>query len=165
MILLINICPPAPDSWKAITLRQVLNHTAGLKDWTEVKEFSYRREYTAGEFIDLIKGAPLQYVPGTSWAYTNTGPPLLGMVVEKASGKPYEEFVAERIFKPLAFPSIRFRHQTEIVTNRASGYEFAEGKFTNGEPFRPRVIAPSGGVLASAVDLADGLTPCSQENW
>jgi CubicO group peptidase (beta-lactamase class C family) len=144
----------APDSWKAITIRQVLNHTAGLKDWTEIKEFSYRREYTAEEFIDLIKGAPLQYAPGMSWAYTNTGPPLLGMVVEKASGKPYEEFVAERIFKPLAFPSIRFRRQAEIVANRASGYEFADGKFTNGEPFRPRVIAPSGGVLASAVDLA-----------
>lgn len=144
----------APDSWKAVTIRQVLNHTAGLKDWTEVKEFSYRREYTAGEFIDLIKGAPLQYTPGTSWAYTNTGPPLLGMVVEKASGKPYEEFVAERIFKPLGFSTIRFRHQPEVVANRASGYEFAEGKFTNGEPFRPRVIAPSGGVLASAVDLA-----------
>jgi D-alanyl-D-alanine carboxypeptidase len=148
----------APDSWKAITIRQVLNHTAGLKDWTEVKEFSYRREYTAEEFIDLIKAAPLQYAPGTSWAYTNTGPPLLGMIVEKASGKPYEEFVSERIFKPLGFPTIRFRHQADIVVNRATGYEFADDKFTNGEPFRPRVIAPSGGVLASAVDLAGWFT-------
>jgi CubicO group peptidase (beta-lactamase class C family) len=148
----------APDSWKTITIRQVLNHTAGLKDWTEIKEFSYRREYTAGEFIDLIKGAPLQYAPGTNWAYTNTGPPLLGMVVEKASGKRYEEFVSERIFKPMGFPTIRFRRQEDIVANRASGYELKDGKFTNGEPFRPRVIAPSGGVLASAVDLAGWFT-------
>lgn len=148
----------APDSWKAITLRQLLNHTAGLKDWTEIKEFSYRREYTGEEFIDLVKGAPLQYVPGTSWAYTNTGPPLLGIIVERASGVPYEQFVTERVFKPMGFSTFRFRRQDEIVPNRASGYQLADGKLKNGEPFRPRVIAPSGGVLASAVDLAGWFT-------
>jgi D-alanyl-D-alanine carboxypeptidase len=148
----------APESWKAITVRQLLNHTAGLKDWTEIKEFSYRREYTAGEFIDLIKGAPLEYTPGTNWAYTNTGPPLLGIIVERASGKTYEEFVGTRIFKPMGYGTLRFRRQDEIVPNRASGYGQAEGKFKNGEPFRPRVIAPSGGVLASAVDLAGWFT-------
>lgn len=148
----------APDSWKAITLRQLLNHTAGLKDWTEIKEFSYRREYSGEEFIDLVKSAPLQYAPGTSWAYTNTGPPLLGIIVERAGGMPYEQFVTERIFKPMGFPTIRFRHQDEIVLNRASGYQLKAGKLSNGEPFRPRVIAPSGGVLASAVDLAGWFT-------
>jgi D-alanyl-D-alanine carboxypeptidase len=148
----------APDSWKAITVRQMLNHTAGLKDWTEIKEFSYRREYTAGEFIDLVKGAPLQYSPGTNWAYTNTGPPLMGIIVEKASGMPYEQFVTERILKPLAFPTIRFRRQDEIVPNRASGYALKDGKYSNGEPFRPHVIAPSGGVMASVVDLAGWFT-------
>jgi CubicO group peptidase (beta-lactamase class C family) len=147
-----------PESWKAVTVRQVMNHTAGLKDWTEIKEFSYRREYSAAEFIDLIRSAPLQYSPGTDWAYTNTGPPLLGIVVEKISGMSYEQFVTDRIFKPLGFPTFRFRHQDEIVQDRASGYVLADKKLKNGEPFRPRVIAPSGGVVASAVDLARWFT-------
>lgn len=143
----------APDTWKAVTVRNLLNHTSGIKDWTELKDFSYRREYTSEEFVELVKGAPLQFVPNTNWAYSNTGLPLLGIIVEKASGMAFEEFVAKRIFAPLGFPTIRFRHQEDVVANRASGYQLKDGKITNGEPFRPRVIAPSGGAMASAVDL------------
>jgi len=148
----------APDTWKAVTVRNLLNHTSGIKDWTELKDFSYRREYTSEEFVDLVKGPPLQFAPNTNWAYSNTGLPLLGIIVEKASGMAFEEFVTKRIFTPLGFPTIRFRHQEDVVANRASGYELKDGKITNGEPFRPRIIAPSGGVLASAVDLAQWFT-------
>ena len=144
----------APAIWQNITIRNLLNHVSGLKDWTEIKEFSYRREYTAEEFIELVRPFPLQFQPNDNWSYSNTNLPLIGIIVERAAGKPYEEFVSERIFRPLGFPSIRFRHQEEIVTNRATGYVLRDNQWKNGEPFRPRLIAPSGGVLATAVDLA-----------
>ena len=144
----------APVSWQPITIRNLLNHTSGLMDWTEIKEFSYRREYTASEFVDLIKSFPLQFEPKERWLYSNSNLPLLGIIVEYAGGKPYEEFVNERIFKPLRLPSIRFKHQDEIVEHRASGYVLRDNVLTNGEPFRPKIIAASGGVLANATDLA-----------
>jgi CubicO group peptidase (beta-lactamase class C family) len=144
----------APKTWEKLTIRHLLNHTSGLKDWTEVNKFSYRREYTAEEFIDLVREFPLGFEPGSSWLYSNTNLPLIGVIVERAAGKPYEDFVAERIFKPLGFPTIRFRRQEEIVPNRATGYVLRDGTWKNGEPFRPHIIAPSGGVLASATDLA-----------
>ncbi len=53
----------APETWRKITVRNLLNHASGLKDWTEIKEFSYRREYTAEEFIDLVKSASLLFEP------------------------------------------------------------------------------------------------------
>lgn len=146
--------PNAPATWQKITVRNLLSHTSGLKDWTEIKEFSYRREYSAEEFVALVKDFPLNFPPNENWTYSNTNLPLIGIIVEKASGKSFEEFVEERIIKPLAFPTIRFKHQEDIVPNRATGYVLRGGILKNGEPFRPKVIAASGGILASAVDLA-----------
>ncbi len=144
----------APATWQKITVRNLLNHTSGLKDWTEIKEFSYRREYSAEEFIALVKDFPLNFQPKDNWTYSNTNLPLIGIIVEKASGKTYEDFVTESILKPLNLPSIRFKHQEDVVTNRATGYVLRNGAWKNGEPFRPKVIAASGGILANAVDLA-----------
>lgn len=144
----------APHIWRKITVRNLLNHTSGLKDWTEVREFSYRREYSPTEFIDLVSSFPLTFQPNDNWLYSNTNLPLIGIIVERASGRAFEDFVVERIFDPLNLPSLRFRHQEEIVADRAAGYVLRNDVWKNGEPFRPKVIAPSGGVLASAVDLA-----------
>ncbi|MBK7391755.1 MAG: beta-lactamase family protein [Chloracidobacterium sp.] len=144
----------APESWQNITVRNLLNHTSGLKDWTEIKEFTYRREYSPEEFIDLVKGFPLLFQPNENWGYSNTNLPLIGIIVERASGRYFEDFVNERIIKPLNFPSIRFKHQEDVVPDRATGYVLRNGVWKNGEPFRPRVIAASGGILATATDLA-----------
>lgn len=144
----------APETWQKITVRNLLNHTSGLKDWTEVKEFSYRREYTPEEFIDLVKAFPLVFEPNENWGYSNTNLPLIGVIVERASGKSFEDFVTERILTPLALPSMRFKHQEDVVKNRAAGYALRNGEWKNGEPFRPKIIAASGGILATAVDLA-----------
>lgn len=144
----------APETWQKITVRNLLNHTSGLKDWTEIKEFSYRLEYSPEEFIDLVKSFPLQFQPNENWGYSNTNLPLIGIIVERASGKSFEEFVNERIIKPLNFPSIRFKHQEDVVPDRATGYVLRNGLWKNGEPFRPKVIAASGGISANVVDLA-----------
>lgn len=144
----------APETWRPLTVRNLLNHTSGLKDWTEVKQFSYRREYTPEEFIDLVKGFPLQFQPNENWLYSNTNLPLIGIIVERASGRSFEEFVTERIIKPLGFPSIRFKHQEDVVQNRATGYVLRNDVLKNGEPFRPRIIAASGGILSNATDMA-----------
>lgn len=144
----------APNIWQKITVRNLLNHTSGLKDWTEIKEFSYRREYSAEEFIDLVRGFPLTFQPGENWLYSNTNLPLIGIIVEKASGRSFEDFVTERIIKPLNLPSIRFKHQEDVVEHRAGGYVLRNGVIKNGEPFRPKVIAASGGILANTTDLA-----------
>ncbi len=144
----------APETWQKITIRHLLNHTSGLKDWTEIKGFSYRREYSAEEFVGLLNGFSLQFQPNENWAYSNTNLPLIGIIVERASGRSFEDFVSERILKPLNFASIRFKHQEDVVANRATGYVLRNDVWKHGEPFRPKIIAASGGILANAVDLA-----------
>src|SRR6185503_4569940 len=106
------------------------------------------------EFIELLARQPLQFAPGERWNYTN-GFPLLGLVVERVSGKPYTQFVDKRMFKPLGLISARFKRDGEVVANRADGYLPKEGGgYRHGETLRPNVIAPNGGVMMSVVDFA-----------
>ena len=143
-----------PAAWRPLTLRQVLTHTSGLKDWEAENLLSFRREYTAAEFIALMSKYPLDFRPGESWAYTNTGYPLLGMVLAQASGEPYDALVGERIFKPLGMNATHFSRPDEIVPNRAGGYVDQAGRLRKGEPLRPRVVEPNGGILTTVLDLA-----------
>ena len=143
-----------PPAWNGITLRHLLTHTSGLKDWEAANVLSYRREYTADEFIKLMSPFPLDFPPGEQWAYTNTTYPLLAMVIERASGKNFEEFMAERIFKPLGMSATRFNHPSHIIPNHAGGYLEEGGRLQKGEPLRPQVIAASGGMLTTALDMA-----------
>lgn len=143
-----------PPAWSGITIRHVLTHTAGLADFdTGNIGFSYRREYTADEFVELLGAQPLGFAPGDRWNYTNAFP-LLGIVVERASGMPYVEFVRRRIFEPLGLESARFKSATEVVPHRADGYLYKDGRYQHGETLRPMIIAPNGGILINVVDFA-----------
>lgn len=143
-----------PPAWSAITLRHVLTHTAGLPDFDTGKiGFSYRREYTEAEFVDLLAAQPLDFTPGERWNYTN-GFPLLGIVVERASGMPYVDFVRTRIFEHLSLASARFKNSIDVVPNRADGYLFKDGAYRHGEALRPALIAPNGGVMINVLDFA-----------
>lgn len=143
-----------PPAWSAITVRHVVTHTAGLADFDSGNiGFSYRREYTPAEFIELVAKQPLQFTPGERWNYTNAFP-LLGMVVERASGQPYMTFVERRIFAPLRLSSMRFKKAQELVPHRADGYVFENDTYRHGETLRPAVIAPNGGVMTNVLDFA-----------
>ena len=137
-----------------MTLRHVLTHTAGLPDFdTGNIGFSYRRDYTADEFIELVTKQPLQFAPGERWQYTN-GFPILGPIVERVSGMSYMEFVETRIFKKLGLASARFKKNGEVVPQRADGSLFTDKTYHHGEPLRPAIIAPNGGILINVIDFA-----------
>jgi CubicO group peptidase (beta-lactamase class C family) len=139
-----------PPAWSAMTVRHVLTHTAGLPDFdTGNIGFSYRREYTETEFVDLLAARPLDFAPGERWNHTN-GFPLVGIVVERASGVPYVDFVRTRIFERLGLASARFKSNTDVVPNRADGYLFKDRAYRRGEPLRP---APMADMYVPGVDL------------
>ena len=133
-----------------ITLRQLLSHTAGYQDyWPQDYMFPLMIEPVTPEGImDRWARKPLDYEPGTKWQYSNTGYVIAGRIVEKASGKPFFEFLQERIFTPLQMTSVRDFDREPLTSGNASGYvNFALGP--------PRVAAPSGaGWLFGAGELA-----------
>ncbi len=147
--------PGLPKAWEGITVRNLLNHTSGIKDYLNTEHLSFRKDYTNDEIIKTVADLPLDFPPGRKWAYSNTNYALLGMVIEYASGKSLAEFLAARVFGPLGMGSSRVNDTLAIIPNRASGYERHGGTLRIRDFVSPSLAATGDGeVVSSVLDLA-----------
>lgn len=145
----------APLSWQGVTVRHLLTHTSGIKDWEGEKDIDYRRDYSEDELVKLAMSLPPDFAPGTQWSYSNTGYVLLGILVHKVSGQFYADFLRERVFEPLGMTTTRVISEAQIVPNRAAGYELVEGRLQNQAWVSPSLNTTADGSLyLTALDLA-----------
>jgi CubicO group peptidase (beta-lactamase class C family) len=143
----------APASWKDVTVRELLSHTAGFGDYP--KDFNFRKDWSEEEELKLIEGIPLAYPPGTSWKYSNFGYVTLGILIHRVTGEFYGDFLQRRIFQPLGMQSTRIISEADIVPNRSAGYRLEKGELKNQEWVAPRVNTTADGSLyLSILDLA-----------
>ena len=138
-----------------MTIRHLLNHTSGIKSYTSVRDFfkTARKDYARREILDLVAKEPLEFAPGEKWSYCNTGYFLLGMVIEKVTGKEYGDFLDERIFKPLGMTQTRANDLRAIIPDRAQGYEWDGKELRNGEYVSPTQPFAAGMLVSSVNDL------------
>jgi CubicO group peptidase (beta-lactamase class C family) len=151
-----------PEAWRSITLRQLLSHTSGIKDYLERSEMT-PFDLPPERIVQIAASFPLNFAPGKKWAYSNTGYVLLGMVIEKVTGKPFSAFLAERMFQPLAMAATQHYEPGGIVSNRAVGYLWlAPGGLGNAEMFKYMMSnRGDGGILSTVGDLAKWETALS----
>jgi CubicO group peptidase (beta-lactamase class C family) len=148
-----NYFPDAPATWKEITVRELLSHTAGLGDYP--KDFDFRKDWTEEEELKLIESIPLAYPPGTKWAYSNFGYVTLGILIHRVTGEFYGDFLQQRIFQPLGMKSTRIISEADIVPNRCAGYRLVKGELKNQEWVSPVVNTTADGSLYfTTLDLA-----------
>ncbi|MBK8404871.1 MAG: beta-lactamase family protein [Saprospiraceae bacterium] len=98
---------------------------AGLGDYLRNPKFRMlaEKDFSVSELVDIIKDEPLLYEPGTGQEYSNSGYVVLGALIEKISGKSYEENLKERIFKPLGLGNVYYtKEQKSKQVNRAHGH-------------------------------------------
>ncbi len=120
--------PELPRYEKPITLRHLLHHTSGLRDYNALLSLAgFRPDSdcpTVEEALEIIcRQKSLNHPPGEEYSYTNTGYFLLGLIVERVSGKSLNQFAQERIFRPLGMKNTLFQdNHNQIIKNRASGY-------------------------------------------
>jgi D-alanyl-D-alanine carboxypeptidase len=112
-----------PASWTNITIRHLLTHTSGVKNYTGLDGFELSRHLTQAQFIAQIGELPLVFAPGEKFSYCNTGYNLLGYIIENVSGKKYWEFLSENILGPLKMSATTNREPSRILKLRAAGYE------------------------------------------
>lgn len=112
-----------PPAWANITIQHLLSHTSGIRNYTGLDGFEYRRHLTQSQFIQSITGQALDFAPGNSWKYSNSGYNLLGYIIENVSGKSYWQFLREQILQPTGMTATTDRNPGFIITNRADGYE------------------------------------------
>ena len=154
--------PEAPVSWRPITIRHLLSHTSGIQNHVAVPGYlgafktNLLMESTPGraELLSMFFKLPLEFQPGETWSYDNTGYYLLGLIVERVSGKSFWQFLDERIFHPLGMKATRNTEVRSLVANRAAGYEWVQGVFENRPVLAPFVAFSAGSILSTVEDLA-----------
>ena len=142
-----------PDAFgKPITLKNLLTHTPGFEE--QVKDLITNRVETPDLGAYLKTHIPGRiFPPGTVPAYSNYGAALAGYIVERVSGEPFEQYVQDHIFKPLAMTHSTFDQPlpSELAPNMSNGYKLASDK---AEPFETVTPAPAGSLSSSAIDMA-----------
>jgi len=143
----------AAESWKNITVRNLLTHTGGMTDYP--KDFDFRRDYTEDELLKRAEAIPMAFQPGEKWDYSNVGYIMLGILIHKVTGKFYGDFLQKRIFKPLGMTTARVITEADIVPNRAAGYRLVKGELKNQEWVSPSLNTTADGSLyLTALDMA-----------
>ncbi len=149
--------PEVPDYGKPVTIRHLLNHTSGLRDWGSVEAIAgwprTTRVYTHANVLEIIsRQHALNYEPGADYSYTNSGFNLLAILVAKLSGRSFSDFERDSIFNPLDMSSTQWRDDYQrIVKNRAIAYEVTDGETRMLMPFEN--IYGNGGLLTTVGDL------------
>jgi CubicO group peptidase (beta-lactamase class C family) len=149
--------PELPDYGKPLTIRHMLNHTSGLRDWGSVAAIGGwprgMRVHTHANVLEIVsRQESLNFPPGTRWSYTNTGFNLAAIIVERVSGKSFQDFTHERLFAPLGMTQTSWRDDyTRIVKGRAIAYDQQGDAFRTDMPFEN--VYGNGGILTTVGDL------------
>lgn len=115
--------PEFPMQGHTVTVRHLLQHTSGVKSYTSLGprwQARMHEDLAPAELVALFQDEPFEFVPGERWSYSNSGYFLLGLIVERASGQSYADYVREHLFQPLGLT------QTRYCPNAAGG-DMAEG--------------------------------------
>jgi CubicO group peptidase (beta-lactamase class C family) len=114
---------PNKDVAQKVTVRHLLTHTGGTGDFFGPEYFAHRLEIrTFDDYVKLFGSRPLRFEPGTKWEYSNYGFLLLGIIIEKASGENYYDYVRDHIYKPAGMTSTGSEPEDVAVPNRSIGY-------------------------------------------
>jgi CubicO group peptidase (beta-lactamase class C family) len=116
--------PDAPAAWDAITIFNLLTHTSGIPNFTNLPDYKSLKlaDTPVAKTIVTVRDKPLEFVPGERMAYSNSGYLVLGHVIERVTGASYEKFVADNIFTPLGMKDSGYDSTSAIIPRRASGY-------------------------------------------
>ncbi len=156
----------APPSWTNVSVEHLLRHTSGFGDFFSIPElrskadFAWEREIEFTDLLPLLFHVPIQSEPGEKWSYSNLGYYLLGLIIEKVSGEPYEDFLKRRVLDPLHMTETQRMARRAIIQQRASGYTWQDQVLRNAAYTSITWAYSEGGLVSSASDLAkadDGL--------
>jgi CubicO group peptidase (beta-lactamase class C family) len=149
--------PELPEYAAPITIRHMLTHTSGLRDWGSVESIAGwprgTRAYTHAHVLDILsRQSRLNFAPGTRSSYSNSGYNLAAIIVARVSGESFADFTRRRIFEPLGMTRTSWRDDfTRIVKDRAVAYAESGGRYSLDMPFEN--VHGNGGLLTTVGDL------------
>ena len=144
-----------PEIWKNITIHHLLSHTSGIPDYTDFPDYQKTKmiSITKSGLIKTFKDKKLEFSPGEKFQYSNSNYILLGQIIETVSGKPYEQFLQEKIFTPLKMNNTGFVGNGTASKKESQGYEWTNDTFQINNPVTILNGGPSGGMFSTVEDL------------
>ena len=150
--------PSFPEPGRNATVRQLLNHTSGIRNMTSLGPRYWAqagREIAPADLVALFASEPADFAAGTDYRYSNSGYVLLGLVIEKASGEPWGSFVTKRLIVPLGLSSTSDGELSDLVPHRAHGFSRRKaGGFENAWGVNLSQGYAAGALLSTVGDLA-----------
>lgn len=147
--------PDAPPAWDQVTIRRLLNHTAGIPNYTALPDYraSQTQPVTPEQLIQRFRDRPLDFEPGAGMRYSNSGYALLGHVIERASGARYGDFIRQAILAPLGMTQSGYDDAATLIPQRAHGYRRRDGAIFNAPYIDMSLPYAAGGLYSTAGDL------------
>ncbi|HET6543159.1 MAG TPA: serine hydrolase [Chryseolinea sp.] len=139
-----------------ITIHQLLTHSSGIPNMTSFPGFLKnvsRNAYSPLQLVNMSADSTLQFKPGERFAYSNSGYLLLGYIIEKVTGRSYEQLLQENIFTPLKMNNTGYDHHETLLKNRARGYEKNGRRYVNADFIDMSVPYAAGALYSTVEDL------------
>jgi len=141
----------------SITVENLLTHTSGIKNYTDLPRHmaqEIRKDISVPDLIAVFRDEPMNFTPGSQWSYSNSGYILLGAILEQVTGTDYETLVETTIFEPLGMGSSRYGNTAEIIPRRAQGYSNdGQGGFTNARYLSMTQPYAAGSLMSTVNDM------------
>jgi len=144
------------DIGEKVTIHQLLNHTSGIPSYTGLPGFFNdvsRNPYTVSDFVKRYASNNLEFEPGSKFSYNNSGYFLLGAIVEKVTGQPYEQVLKEKILDPLGMKNTGYDHHDTLIEKRASGYQKTPDGYMNASYLDMSIPYAAGSLYSTVEDL------------
>ena len=149
--------PDYPSQNSKICVEHLLNHTSGIKSYTSMESWTPEmrtEDLTPRELIDRFKHEPMDFKPGDQFRYNNSGYVILGHIIERVTGRTYEEYIEEEFFEKLGMDDSHYGEPAEIEENRAKGYAVDEfGDFIGAPYISMSQPYAAGSLVSTTADL------------
>ncbi|MDP4095024.1 MAG: serine hydrolase domain-containing protein [Bacillota bacterium] len=137
-----------------ITIENLLTNSSGIHDYYNLEDsFAKNRQYSLDDLLGMIKGKPQDFEPGKKIESSRSNYVLLGYIIQKVSGKSFEDFVTENIFKVLGMDHSGYYTQNSASENKAIGYEKIGTGAVEAKKYDPSTIFPEGNLYTTTEDL------------
>ena len=148
--------PTLPAAWRGVPVRQLLNHTSGIPSYTNAGPrwaTRMRLDLPHDTLIGIVANDSMDFPVGSRWRYNNTGYYLLGMLIERVTGRSYSEGLRDRIFTPLGLRSTVYCDTRPIIKHRAQGYIVSNRSLVNADPLSMGQPFAAGSLCSTVGDL------------
>ena len=148
--------PTAPVHGRKILVRHLMNHTSGIPSYTDVGPIFgrvMRQDLAHDSLLAIVRNDSLQFEPGSHFYYNNTGYFLLGMIIEKVTGKKYGDYLREVLFTPNGLTSTVYCSESPLIKRRARGYNDTPGGLVNTDYISMDLPYAAGSLCSTVGDL------------